>query len=160
MPTLEIGHETIQPMVESVWATMLGLGIDALPTSGATEPAPGDSDTTLTAAVQITGAWNGSVLFQPSYEFARHAASIMLDQPAGELSQADIQDAVAELANIVGGGVKSIVPGPSALSLPMVTCGSQFSQRIRRAELILQFDFSSLGEPMRLRLFEGLPPPA
>jgi len=33
-------------------------------------------------------------------------------------AMADMQDAIAELANMVGGNLKSILPGPSMLSLP------------------------------------------
>ncbi len=33
---------------------------------------------------------------------------------------------VAELTNIVGGGIKSLLPSPSVLSLPTVTQGTDF----------------------------------
>jgi chemotaxis protein CheX len=49
----------------------------------------------------------------------------MLETPEWSLSQADLKDALAELCNIVGGGVKSILPGPSSLSLPKVSAGPQ-----------------------------------
>lgn len=159
MATTTIDYQTLQQLLAWIWNTMLGQTIDEVSTAWQTDlqPAAAASTGSLTAAVQITGGWNGTVLFLPSYAFGQHAAAHMLDMPLEELTQADIQDAVAELVNIIGGGVKSIMPGPSALSLPMVTFGPQFSQRIRGAELVLQFDFCSVGEALRLRLFEGLP---
>ena len=36
------------------------------------------------------------------------------------LDDEDIDDALGELANVVGGNVKAVLPGPSALGLPEV----------------------------------------
>ena len=42
----------------------------------------------------------------------------------GEPAEADIADALGEIANVIGGNLKSTLPGPSLLSLPVVTTGS------------------------------------
>ena len=36
------------------------------------------------------------------------------------LDEEDIEDGLGELANVVGGNVKAVLPGPSALGLPVV----------------------------------------
>ena len=38
--------------------------------------------------------------------------------PAEELADEDVDDVLRELANILGGNVKSLLPGPSTLGLP------------------------------------------
>ncbi|TIC83622.1 chemotaxis protein CheX [Nocardioides sp. GY 10113] len=53
------------------------------------------------------------------------------DEP---LDDADLADAVGELVNMVGGSLKSILPGPSALSLPTVAAGrAAFGSEMNRA---------------------------
>ncbi len=43
------------------------------------------------------------------------------DVPApAELDDEDVADALSELANVVGGNVKAVLPGPSVLGLPEV----------------------------------------
>lgn len=42
---------------------------------------------------------------------------------SNELSDSDVADALGEFVNIVGGNIKSALPGPIALSLPLVALG-------------------------------------
>jgi chemotaxis protein CheX len=81
-------------------------------------PKEGTND--VAAAVSVTGAWRGHVVFECSSGASRHAAAALLGIPADEVSEADVVDALGELANIIGGNVKAMLPAPSALSLPYV----------------------------------------
>src|SRR3546814_11558410 len=40
-----------------------------------------------------------------------------------EITPEDVTDAIGELVNMIGGNVKSLMPEPSILSLPMVAAG-------------------------------------
>jgi chemotaxis protein CheX len=51
---------------------------------------------------------------------AHAIAASMFDLMAEDLADADLVDAVGELANIVGGSVKSCIDGHARLSLPAV----------------------------------------
>ena len=57
-------------------------------------------------------------------------------------------DAVGELANMVGGSLKGLVPGPSRLSLPTVVDGSDYSTKIPGAKQVVQAALSAAGEPL------------
>jgi chemotaxis protein CheX len=46
-----------------------------------------------------------------------------------EVADVERQDSLAELTNMIGGNIKSIVPGPSNLSIPTVTNGNDFQVR-------------------------------
>jgi chemotaxis protein CheX len=74
----------------------------------------------ISAAVSVTGAWNGHVVLECSAAASRDAAAAMLGIGADEVAESDIADALGEMANVIGGGVKSLLPGECALSLPHV----------------------------------------
>ncbi len=123
MSTMTI--QALQPSVETIWSTMLGIEISPLE-EGLYLP----SETTMTACVQITGAWLGAVMVECPIEMAQRVASIMFGMPEDELDPNMLQDAMGEVANMVGGGYKSLLPEPSNLSLPAVTEGKDYAFRV------------------------------
>jgi chemotaxis protein CheX len=150
MQSTFISHEQLFELVESIWTSMLGLTV-AQPTGvGIVRDTAG-----LTASVQITGAFTGVVLLLPTERFARRATTIMLAKPESELETVDVLDAVAELCNMVGGGVKSLLPGPSTLSLPTIMQGTQYAIRMPKTRLIAQLPFSSDSQPLEIRVLEA-----
>ena len=105
-------------VVEEVWAALLGDEV-LLPPAEAAEESP-----TWSGAVAVTGEWQGCVTVELGAYAARELTAQMLALPTGESPvDADIADAVGELVNMVGGNVKALMPGPSALSLPLVAAG-------------------------------------
>ncbi|QCC78154.1 chemotaxis protein CheX [Nocardioides daphniae] len=78
-----------------------------------------------------------------------------MDPDADEPSEADVVDAVGELVNMVGGNVKSLVPGPSQLSLPLVATG-QFAHGSDQHEIV-HLDFVWGDEPVSLTVHSGSP---
>jgi chemotaxis protein CheX len=83
-------------------------------------PALKDGTGDIAAAVSVTGAWQGHVVIECSTAASKLAAAALLGVPADEVTEADVADALGELANIIGGNVKALLPDPSALSLPYV----------------------------------------
>ena len=74
--------------------------------------------TELHAWVAITGAWQGQVVVTCSATLARNLAAAFLAMGADEVTEEDVADVLGELANIVGGNVKSLLPSGCALSTP------------------------------------------
>lgn len=72
------------------------------------------------ASVSITGSWHGHVIFACTEPAARNAAGAFLAMDAAEVADEDIVDVLGELANIVGGNVKSMLPAGCFVSLPHV----------------------------------------
>jgi chemotaxis protein CheX len=88
-------------------------------------PAPlAESGPVTCASVCLSGAWVGVVMVQSGPEAADLLSSTLLGLEPGEAVEADIADTLGEIANVIGGNLKSALPGPTLLSLPVVTTGS------------------------------------
>ncbi|HBE68698.1 MAG TPA: chemotaxis protein CheX [Planctomycetaceae bacterium] len=118
--------EDIISIADNVMRTMMQAEVSHDETQKAELP----SQDQVTGCVQISGEWTGAVLLKTSLEFATLAASNLLAIPREEVVNEDRQDAMAELANMIGGNIKSILPGPSYLSLPSVTIGKEFEFKL------------------------------
>ncbi|MDP2227974.1 MAG: chemotaxis protein CheX [Moraxellaceae bacterium] len=70
------------------------------------------------ASIMIEGAWNGQVVVACSRRLAQRVAAVMFQCEDSELREALWADALNEIANIIGGNVKSLLPSPSRLGLP------------------------------------------
>jgi chemotaxis protein CheX len=71
--------------------------------------------------VESVGPWNGAVVLTTGRPTALQLATCVLAEHAPPVLDAeDIEDAIGELANVVGGNVKTVLPGPSVLGLPQV----------------------------------------
>jgi|GEM_PF-2423129 len=101
--------QVLVDIVSGVMQTTVGVPCNA--SSGGSEPELGSS-------VGILGGWDGTVTISVSKALADTVASRMFMVAAGESSEADLRDAVGELANQVAGAIKSMVPTPSKLLLP------------------------------------------
>jgi chemotaxis protein CheX len=95
-------------------------------------PKPGDDewayiDESWTGCICVNGAYNGAITLSCTRAFAHHAARGMFGAEAGELSDEFARDALAELTNVVGGNIKSLLSQITAstcsLSLPTVSTG-------------------------------------
>ncbi|NYG57027.1 chemotaxis protein CheX [Nocardioides perillae] len=135
-PTLD----DVRSLTEEVWASFLGEAEPLLP--GAGGPTGGWS-----AAITVTGGWEGMVTVELTDRVAAAVTQQMLGMAEDEVaSDEDVADAVGELVNMVGGNVKSLMPGPSTLSLPVVAVG-----RVARpsdAVEACRVEASWLGEPV------------
>ena len=95
------------------------LGEEAMPLPEGT--VAGASGGQLTATVAIRGPWDGLVAVSCPREGAELLWRDVVRADSGEgADAADVDDAVKELANIVGGNIKALLPGTSSLGLPQV----------------------------------------
>lgn len=78
----------------------------------------------VSAFVSVTGEWCGHVVIGCNQSLGRQIAAGLLMMDAAEVSDEDLSDAMGEFANVIGGNVKSIMPGPSKLSLPVAIVGA------------------------------------
>jgi chemotaxis protein CheX len=122
---VEILHTT----TESVFSMMLNLA--ATPQQDRQEsrdPAPGEG---VIAMVGITGDWTGMGQIYCSAEFACQLAGALL-MSAYSAVDADVLDAVAEVANMIIGNVKTSLEerlGPLGLGVPTVIYGRNYQAR-------------------------------
>ncbi|MPR00093.1 chemotaxis protein CheX [Modestobacter sp. I12A-02628] len=106
---------TVQGIADEVWVAMLGEDefLVPLPAELPTE--------TVSAWVSVSGPWNGAVVLTCAPATAEELTRFVLQaHPPELLENGDVTDAFGELANVLGGNVKSLLPGPSKLGLPEV----------------------------------------
>lgn len=114
------GTDPILTIADEVFTAM----IDGAP--GFVQPWPTRDVPSLTdpvhAWVDVDGAMPGRVLLTTEHETATRIsrALLMLGDDA-DVDEEDFRDAIGEVANVVGGNVKSLVPDPGALSLSGVS---------------------------------------
>ena len=133
---VEIQPSELAQIVESVFETMLSLEARE---SGAPWFPSGDR---LTAAVHLTGDWNGAVLLECGREQAcRLAGRFLSMDPPGAVDDV-VRDVLGELANMIGGNLKCVLTSGIRLSMPSIVDGGDYSLRICGAELRERLAFS------------------
>lgn len=119
-----ISAEMVTEIVQSIFSTMIGLDItvDEIPWT-----AKGDR---LTSSVYLEGEWCGAISIECNHQ---HACSIaghfLAAEPPADVND-DVRDVLGELANMIGGNVKSVIASDVRLSLPSVIDGSNYELHI------------------------------
>lgn len=146
---MSTGYDSaIEQITQSVFSTMPGLELERI---GALPPT---EDDLLLVTVHIVGAWTGSVVLGLPNAVVRAAAAGMLQTPAEAVMNEDCRDVAAELVNMIGGNLKSLLPGPSFLSLPTIISGSHCGIEVRDGRLAEDLALMSEFGPIAVRLYE------
>jgi chemotaxis protein CheX len=148
MTTALVHTEDLLSITEQVWLSFL----DPEGTSPLL-PDSGDAAIDICAAVSVTGAWQGHVVVECSATAAQRAAAALLGIEAAEVSDDDVADALGELANIIGGNVKVLLPEPCALSLPYVAAAD--GARWPSVAEVCRLDGSWQDEPVTVSVLES-----
>lgn len=138
-------------MVEQVWVSYLDPeGVSPLISTGE-EKQP----TEVHSSVSITGSWHGHLVYASSTQAAKRAAAAFLAMEPEEVGQEDISDVLGELANIVGGNVKAMLPAGCFLSLPTVVMAPQTASHFPAAERISGLYGLWEGEPVSISMWQS-----
>jgi chemotaxis protein CheX len=136
----------IAQVTESVFETMLEVAVRP-----AMEAAAGRPE--FTAAVYYAGAWQGALLLECSSTQAQHwAARFMSLAPPVPLD--DARDGLGELANVIAGNLKPLLPPGVSLSMPSVVQGDDYRLRICGGNLFDNLNFADDLGPFRITLVE------
>ena len=95
----------------------------------------------LTAAVHLTGDWNGAALLECNREQACRFAGRFLSIDPPETVDDMVRDVLGELANMIGGNLKGLLTPGIHLSLPAIVNGSDYAFRICGAEVQRRLTF-------------------
>jgi hypothetical protein len=110
-----IDEETVQSIAQEAWSALVGDDEFLVPLPG------GVPDDAVSSWVDVAGPWNGTVVLTCGRSTAEQLSRELLKEHAPPvIDDEDIEDALGELANVVGGNVKAVLPGPSVLGLPEV----------------------------------------
>lgn len=141
--TINVDDETLAGIVTFAWQT---LGFEECAPA-----APLPIADALSATISIGGAWTATLVVSVDMTLAYRFADGLLDL-GDELVREDVEDALGELANVVGGNVKGLVDDPAAtLSLPVVAHGEP---TIAGGQIRVSCAFEAEGLPMVWRLYE------
>ncbi len=143
VPVAHVDEGDVTMIVESIFAELLGLSVRP------DEPGPGDGR--LVGLVRIRGAWHGTVSITCDRDLATRIATVMLDRAPRD--EAELADAIGEVANMAGGNVKALLPSPSVLSLPEVA-GEGSPAVARDGRLVSRVAFAIDGSPIVVTVVE------
>ena len=139
-------------MVEQVWVSYLDPeGVSPLVVHGDNK-----QSSEVHSTVSITGSWHGHLVYASSQYAAKKAAAAFLAMEPDEVSQEDISDVLGELANIVGGNVKAMLPAGCFLSLPTVVLAPDTASYYPAAERISGLYGSWEGEPVSISMWQSV----
>ena len=148
---VEVDENDLAEMVEQVWESYLDPeGVSPLiPTYDENQPSE------VHSSVSITGSWTGYVVYASSTQAARRAAGAFLAMDASEVSQDDVSDVLGELANIVGGNVKAMLPPGALLSLPQVVLAPESIARYPNTQRVGGVYGLWEGEPVSVSMWHS-----
>jgi chemotaxis protein CheX len=138
-------------ITERVWASLVETPL--LPRQPG-QPGPVAGTRTITGCVQITGAWEGAVTVHCSLGLAKALTAAMFMVDPEDTTPEEIGDALGELANMVGGNVKALLPEPCRISLPAVADGMDYRLSVPGARPVTAVTWTCDGEPLMVRLLE------
>lgn len=143
-------EQEIFEITEMTWQAMLGLDIQACSLPSKIDLA----EEFLTGRVEISGAWNGLVVLHGSWQLANSAACVIFGTGRSEVTAQDRSDAIYELANVIAGNIKSLLPGPCQLALPQVLVTTWESLDVAYAECVSELVFDCQDQPLYVSLWK------
>ena len=124
--------EDLGRIAHDIFDTMLG--VEVQPVELEWQPARDR----LTGAVYLAGAWRGAVLFECDRSQACDFTSRLMSVPLPAEVDDDVRDTMGELANMLGGNLKSVLPHGVVLSMPSVVEGSDYSLRLCGGKAVVE----------------------
>lgn len=113
------GTDPVYTIAEEVFSAMIDGEVGHLRAWDGPEPALTDQ---VHAWVDVRGPVQGRVLLTTEEPTAQRITRALLAmEPDEAVGDADLADALGEVANVVGGNLKALVTDPGALSLPEVS---------------------------------------
>ena len=142
---------SLMTSTEEVFETMVFKPLVRLP------PVDGETERkgpNVVATVAFAGHRRGLVAIHSSIDAARNIACAMLGIPENEIN-GEIPDAMGEVANMVAGTFRNklaAVEPASAIAVPTVTIGSDFSTKYLSAVRRARCPFEMEGQPIAVEL--------
>lgn len=143
----------IRAAAEEVFSTMLGSQLcftESYFDKGPSRPLDG-----VICLIGMAGEWTGTGTVSCSAEFACRIASLML-MAEYVVVDAEVLDAVAEVANMILGNVKTALErslGPMAMSIPTAIFGRNFLAKSFGDETWTVVVFDCVGHRLEVKLF-------
>jgi len=142
----EAYKESLAAITVMVYETMLGIDVAA-----------GDGWTMepeFTAAVHYAGAWQGAMLLSCTKRQAYLWAGRLMQLDGPVDNEEDARDGLGELANMLAGNLKPLLPPGVGLSLPLVAAGRGHRLKACGTPVTHEMSFVSQEGPFRITFLE------
>ena len=148
---MHVDEQQMLTLSRELWATHLGLSIVEQQQNDDKD----QDEKTWASCVKVSGPWHGAILLECPESIVRHAA-VMLFATDGD-SEDDIEDAVKELADMIGKKIQSLLPETSKISRPSLVADRDDSKVLTGMQDVKNYTFSCEGRPVRIVLLESEP---
>jgi chemotaxis protein CheX len=122
--------ERLVEIVREVWESFMLGDVTHLDVADAARP-----ELIAAANVSLSGDWEAVVMFELEPAMAAKLSATLLGVDETEVSDDDLADTIGEVANVIGGNLKALVPGNTVMSLPVVSLRTTRPQVKDAAEL-------------------------
>jgi CheY-specific phosphatase CheX len=102
----------------------------------------------------LTGAWVGRVEVRMAQALAYEATAAMMMQPINTVAELDALDATKEIANMIAGTIKSSLPRPCGMTVPVSAVEQEAFQGPPPAEDALMVAFRHTSGDLLVRIWE------
>jgi chemotaxis protein CheX len=123
--------EQIQ-IAKDVFGNMVDMSVEPSPDPWAPQ------EEVVTSAIYFTEPWQGALFVEctKSLAFAFTARLLDIDPPTS--MDEDVCDAMGELANMVAGNLKALMPANVGISIPSIVRGHDYAVKLRGAKSLSQ----------------------
>jgi chemotaxis protein CheX len=133
---MKVSSDVVAQIVQSIFSTMMDIEVS-------TVDAPWlSTGERLTSSVYLEGDWNGAVSLECTRQQACLFAGKLLSMDPPDAVDDDVRDVLGELANMIGGNIKSLMSTDVRLSMPSVIDGSNYEIRVCGSEVQERVGFS------------------
>lgn len=119
-------------IAQQVFLTMANMDLTLSPDYGPIEPA-------IASILKYSKPSEGTMLLECTPSLAYAFTARLMQVPTPESFDDDVRDAMSELANMIGGNLKALMPEETCVSIPSV-----LTERERQELLKLNYRFSRL----------------
>jgi chemotaxis protein CheX len=134
-----LSKDDLNQLAAEVWSSMASITLSPIVEAYT----PNKKSGYVVSSVQIMGAWEGAVRVDMDLPLAMRTTAQMLMVEESDVSLEELHDASGELANMIGGGFKALMPQPCSLSLPSVASGNEYRFQICHGVTVLQSSLMS-----------------
>jgi chemotaxis protein CheX len=154
MQTLFLMEEHIAEQVriaKDVFGNMVDMNIEVLDTPW--EP----HAEVVTSAIYFTDPWQGALFVEcvAPLAFAFTARLMAVETPKSV--DEDVCDAMGELANMIAGNLKALMPASVGISIPSIVRGQDYTVRLRGGKVLSKTAFETEFGGFRLTLIGAQP---
>ena len=154
MSTATVPYEAeLIEITEKVWESLLDLPL-ALRVPGTPGVPPRNDVRTFTGCIQVSGPWEGAVTVHCSEALAGVITGAMFGSEPADCTPEEVRDALGELANMIGGNVKALLPEGCRISLPTVADGIAYHLSVPGTRPVVAVTWLCDAEPLMVRMLE------